>query len=55
MSTESICRYITIETEEQAEAVLTLLQELDKGRQSGEEKGWFTLEEVEASLALSHK
>lgn len=37
------------------QAALTLLRELDKGRQSGEEKGWFTLEEVEESLGLSHE
>ena len=35
------------------EATLRLMNELAKGRKSGEEKGWLTLEAVEKSLGLA--
>lgn len=41
-----------IHNEERAQAVKRLMEELDKGRRSGEEKGWLTLEAVEASLGV---
>ena len=31
------------------------MNELEKGRRSGEEKGWLTLEAVEENLGLSHE
>lgn len=37
---------------EKEQATLQLMQELVKGRKSGEEKGWLTLAEVEKSLEL---
>lgn len=37
---------------EKTQAMLQLMQELAKGRKSGEEKGWLSLEEVEKSLGL---
>ncbi len=38
---------------EKTQATLQLMQELAKGRKSGEEKGWLTLAEVEKSLGLA--
>ena len=35
------------------EAVAKLMSELEKGRRSGEEEGWFTLEEVERELGIA--
>lgn len=35
---------------ERAQATIRLMNELAKGRKSGEEKGWLTLEEVEREL-----
>ncbi len=40
---------------EKTQATLRLLDELAKGRKSGEEKGWLTLEAVEENLGLSHE
>ena len=37
---------------ERAQATIRLLNELAKGRKSGEEKGWLTLEEVERELGV---
>ncbi len=37
---------------ERAQATIRLMNELAKGRKSGEEKGWFTLEEVERELGI---
>lgn len=37
---------------ERTQATIRLLNELAKGRKSGEEKGWFTLEEVERELGV---
>ena len=37
---------------ERTQATIRLLNELAKGRKSGEEKGWLTLEEVERELGV---
>ena len=37
---------------ERAQAAIRLMNELAKGRKSGEEKGWLTLEEVERELGV---
>ena len=37
---------------ERAQATIRLMNELAKGRKSGGEKGWFTLEEVERELGV---
>ncbi len=40
---------------EREQAFQQLMRELEKGRRSGEEKGWLTLEEVEADLGIAHE
>lgn len=40
---------------EQAQATLRLVNALTKGRKSGEEKGWLTLEDVEKQLGILHE
>ena len=37
---------------ERAQATIQLMNELAKGRKSGEEKGWLALEAVEKSLGI---
>ena len=37
---------------ERTQAIIRLLNELEKGRRSGEESGWLSLEAVEAQLGL---
>ena len=37
---------------EKTQATLRLMNELAKGRKSGEEKGWLTLEAVEKNLGI---
>ena len=37
---------------DRAQATIRLMNELAKGRKSGEEKGWLTLEEVERELGV---
>lgn len=37
---------------ERMQATLRLMNELAKGRKSGEEKGWLTLENVEKQLGI---
>ena len=37
---------------ERTQATIRLMNELAKGRKSGEEKGWLTLEEVERELGV---
>lgn len=39
-----------IEDYEKTQATIRLMNELEKGRKSGEEKGWLTLEAVEEHL-----
>ena len=40
---------------EKAQATIKLMNELAKGRRSGEEKGWLTLEAVEEYLGIEHE
>ena len=40
---------------EKTQATLRLMNELAKGRRSGETEGWLTLEEVEAHLGIQHE
>lgn len=40
---------------EKTQATIRLMNELAKGRQSGEEKGWLTLEAVEEHLGIEHE
>ncbi|MCI8440549.1 MAG: type II toxin-antitoxin system prevent-host-death family antitoxin [Oscillospiraceae bacterium] len=40
---------------EKMQATLRLMRELTKGRKSGEEKGWLTMEAVEKNLGLAHE
>ena len=46
---------IDIQDYEKTQATIRLMNELEKGRKSGEEKGWLTLEAVEENLGLSHE
>ncbi|MCD7769452.1 MAG: type II toxin-antitoxin system prevent-host-death family antitoxin [Oscillospiraceae bacterium] len=41
---------VDIDDYEKARATIRLMNELAKGRRSGETEGWLTLEEVEANL-----
>ena len=52
-------RYAVLDIEEYREyekmkAMKRLLRELEKGRRSGEEEGYFTLEEVEKELGITY-
>lgn len=40
---------------EKTQATLQLMGELAKGRKSGEDEGWLSLEAVEDSLGISHE
>ncbi len=40
---------------EKAQATIRLMNELAKGRKSGEENGWLSLEAVEEHLGLAHE
>ena len=40
---------------EKTQATLRLMNELAKGRRSGETEGWLTIDEVEAHLGISHE
>lgn len=40
---------------EKTVATIKLMNELEKGRRSGEEKGWLTLEAVEESLGIANE
>lgn len=40
---------------EKIQASLQLFGELSKGRKSGEEKGWLSLDAVESNLGLAHE
>jgi len=42
-----------LEDYERKEAVLKLMTELEKGRNSGEKEGWYTLDEVRKEFAIS--
>ena len=52
-------RYAVLDIEEYREyekmmAMKQLMRELEKGRRSGEEEGYFTLEEVEKELGITY-
>ena len=40
---------------EKTQATIRLMNELAKGRKSGEENGWLTLEAVEEHLGIEHE
>lgn len=40
---------------EKTQATLKLMSELEKGRRSGEEKGWLSLEDVENYLGIENE
>lgn len=46
---------VDIHDYEKTQAIITLMNELVKGRTSGEEKGWLTLEVVEEHLGIVHE
>ncbi len=46
---------VDIKDYERTQAVLKLMDELAKGRRSGEEKGYLTVEEVERHLGIAHE
>ena len=50
-------RYAIVDMQdyEKIQATLRLMNELAKGRRSGETEGWLTLEEVEAHLGIQYK
>jgi prevent-host-death family protein len=49
-------RYVLIDIEEyeKTQAALKLMSELEKGRISGEQEGWFTLKEVRKELGIPY-
>ena len=40
---------------EKAQATIRLMSEIAKGRRSGEEEGWLSVEEVEKSLGITNE
>ena len=50
-------RYAIVDMQdyEKTQATLRLMNELAKGRRSGETEGWLTLEEVEARLGIQYE
>jgi len=46
---------LDIQDFEKTQATLRLMNELAKGRKSGEEKGWLTLEAVEKHLGIANE
>ena len=46
---------LDIQDFEKTQATLRLMNELAKGRKSGEEKGWLTLEAVEENLGIANE
>ena len=40
---------------EKAQATIRLMNEIAKGRRSGEKKGWLALEAVEENLGIEHE
>jgi len=45
---------LDLETFDRLAAEYRLFVELEKGRRSGEEEGWFTIDEVEKELGITH-
>ena len=50
-------RYVILDMQdfEKTQATIRLMNELAKGRKSGEEKGWLSLEAVEEHLGITHE
>lgn len=50
-------RYAILDMQEyeKMQATLRLMNELTKGRTSGEEKGWLTLDDVERNLGIQNE
>ena len=50
-------RYAIVDMQdyEKAQATLKLMNELSKGRRSGEEDGWLTSEDIEEHLGIEHE
>ena len=50
-------RYAIVDMQdyEKTQATLRLMNELAKGRRSGETEGWLTLEEVESHLGIQYE
>ena len=46
---------VDLQDYEKTQATLRLMNELAKGRRSGETEGWLTLEAVEENLGISHE
>lgn len=46
---------LDIQDYERTQAALRLMNELAKGRQSGEEKGWLSLEAMEEQLGIANE
>jgi prevent-host-death family protein len=46
---------VDIQDYEKTQATIKLMNELAKGRRSGEEKGWLTLEAVEEHLGIANE
>ena len=46
---------IDIHDYEKTRATLKLMDELAKGRKSGEEQGWMSLDDIESSLGISYE
>ncbi len=46
---------VDIQDYEKTQATIRLINELSKGRKSGEENGWLTLETVEEYLGIEHE
>ena len=46
---------VDIQDYERTQATIRLMNELAKGRKSGEEKGWLTLEAVEEHLGIANE
>ena len=52
---KSLERYFYALDYEKAKATIQLVNELAKGKQSGEEKGWLSADEVKAYIKEIHK
>ena len=50
-------RYAILDMQDfkKTQATIRLMNELAKGRKSGEEKGWLTLDAVEKNLGIDHE
>ena len=46
---------VDLQDYEKTQATIRLMNELAKGRRSGETEGWLTLEAVEENLGISHE